>query len=114
MTALELAIPAMLLFGLFMKMSEGASFAIVPFINKKALGSVSGIVGAGGNAGAVAAGFLFKGGIAWEAALLTLGLIVAVSSFLVLAVRFSPEAEAEAGREVEVAATRRRPELATA
>src|SRR4029079_15138606 len=89
MTTLALAIPAMLLFGLFMKMAEGATDAVVPFVNKKALGSVAGIVGAGGNAGAVAAGFLFKGSIAWGTALMVLGSIVALSSFLVLAVRFS-------------------------
>ena len=33
-------------------MAEGATFSVVPFINKKAIGSVSGIVGAGGNVGA--------------------------------------------------------------
>ena len=60
MTTVSLAIPAMIGFGLFMKMSEGATYAVVPFVNKKALGSVSGIVGAGGNAGAVAAGFMFQ------------------------------------------------------
>jgi NNP family nitrate/nitrite transporter-like MFS transporter len=106
MTTLALAIPAMLLFGLFMKMAEGATYAVVPFVNRQALGSVAGIVGAGGNAGAVAAGFLFRGGIAWGTALLTLGLIVAAASFLVLAVRFSPEHEP--------GAIRPRPELATA
>ena len=42
-------------------MAEGATFTVVPFINKKCIGSVSGIVGAGGNAGAVACGFLLKG-----------------------------------------------------
>jgi NNP family nitrate/nitrite transporter-like MFS transporter len=114
MTTLALAIPAMLLFGLFMKMAEGATYAVVPFVNKKALGSVAGIVGAGGNAGAVLAGFLFRGAIAWSTALAVLGVIVAASSFLVLAVRFSPEAKAEAGREFEAAAARRRPELAPA
>ena len=61
MPTAALAIPAMIGFGLFMKMSEGATYAVVPFVNKKALGSVAGIVGAGGNVGAVAAGFLFKG-----------------------------------------------------
>ena len=50
-------------------MSEGATFSVVPFINRKALGSVAGIVGAGGNAGAVAAGFLFKGALPWPTAL---------------------------------------------
>ena len=34
---------------------DGATYSIVPFINKKALGSVAGIVGAGGNMGAVCA-----------------------------------------------------------
>jgi NNP family nitrate/nitrite transporter-like MFS transporter len=51
MTVLVLALPAMLLFGLFMKMSEGATYAVVPFINRRALGSVAGIVGAGGMPG---------------------------------------------------------------
>ena len=41
-------------------MAEGATFSVVPFINKKAIGSISGIVGAGGNAGAVLAGLLLK------------------------------------------------------
>ncbi len=112
-TTLAMAIPAMLAFGLFMKMAEGATYAVVPFVDKQALGSVAGIVGAGGNAGAVAAGFLFRGEVAWGTALMVLGLVVAASSFLVLAVRFTPEAEAEAGREFEAAAGRR-PELAGA
>ena len=61
MAVLALAIPALIVFSLFVQMSEGATFSVVPFINKRALGSVAGIVGAGGNAGAVAAGFLFRG-----------------------------------------------------
>lgn len=94
MNVLVLALPTMLMFSLFVQMSEGATFAVVPFINKRALGSVSGIVGAGGNAGAVAAGFLFKAdAIAWPAALLILGVAVTLTSFLALVVRFSPESE---------------------
>jgi NNP family nitrate/nitrite transporter-like MFS transporter len=78
-------------------MSEGATFSVVPFVNKRALGAVAGIVGAGGNAGAVAAGFLFKGeGLSWPAALFVLGAAVTVASFAAFAVRFSPEAEADA------------------
>ena len=116
MTSLTLAIPAMLLFGLFMKMSEGATYAIVPFLNKRALGSVAGIIGAGGNAGAVAAGFLFKGGMAWPTALLILGAIVTASSFLALTVQFSSDAETEASTEFEAAVSARhhRPELVAA
>jgi NNP family nitrate/nitrite transporter-like MFS transporter len=103
MTALALALPAMLLFGVFMKMSEGATYAVVPFINRKALGAVAGIVGAGGNAGAVAAGFLFRGAIAWPIAILILGAIVTAASFLALTVRFSLDCETEAATEFEVA-----------
>lgn len=44
----------------FIKMSNGVTYSIVPFVNKQALGSVSGIVGAGGNLGAVLATSLFK------------------------------------------------------
>jgi NNP family nitrate/nitrite transporter-like MFS transporter len=57
---LQMAIFAMLVFALFLKMANGTTYSIVPFINKKAIGSVSGIVGAGGNLGAVFFGFLFK------------------------------------------------------
>jgi NNP family nitrate/nitrite transporter-like MFS transporter len=85
---LATALPAMLLFSLFVQMAEGATFAVVPLINKRALGSVSGIVGAGGNAGAVAAGFLFKSeALSWPTALLILGAAVTALSFLGLAVR---------------------------
>ena len=77
-------------------MGCGATFSVVPFINKKSLGSVSGIVGAGGNAGAVAAGFLFKGSLPWPTGLLILGAIVTASSVLALGVRFSAADEASA------------------
>ena len=101
MDLLPVAIGTLLLFSLFTQMSEGATFSVVPFINKRALGSVAGIVGAGGNAGAVAAGFLFKGELAWPTALLILGAAVTAASFLAFAVRFSPEAEAAAREERE-------------
>jgi NNP family nitrate/nitrite transporter-like MFS transporter len=82
----------MLVTGLFIKMSNGASYAIVPFVNKRALGAVAGIVGAGGNVGAVAAGFLFKtSSITWPQALLILGVLVLASSSLAFLVRFSEE-----------------------
>ena len=99
-SVLALAIPAMMLFGLFVKMSNGATYAVVPFVNPRALGAVAGIVGAGGNAGAVAAGFLFKGSLPWPTALLMLGGAVASCSFLALCVRLAPEANAELGVEL--------------
>lgn len=97
MNVLVLAIPTLILFSLFVQMSEGATYSVVPFINKKALGSVAGIVGAGGNAGAVAAGFLFKStAFSWPTALFILGALVTASSYLAFAVTFNEEAETEA------------------
>lgn len=96
MPALGIAVMAMIIFSLFVQMSEGATYGIVPFINKKAVGPVAGIVGAGGNAGAVAAGFLFRiESLATQDALLFLGILVAAASSLSLLVRFTPEVEAE-------------------
>ena len=96
MAVLGAAIVTMVVFSLFVQMSEGATYGIVPFVNRKAVGAVAGIVGAGGNAGAVAAGFLFKSpALTTQDALLYLGLFVAVSSFFAFAVRFSPAAVRE-------------------
>ena len=95
-TVLPIAIGTLILFSLCVQMSEGATYSVVPFINRNALGAVAGIVGAGGNAGAVAAGFLFKAeGLGWPQALLILGACVTVVSMLAFAVRFS-EADEEA------------------
>jgi NNP family nitrate/nitrite transporter-like MFS transporter len=99
MKTLTLAIPTLIVFSLFVQMSEGATFSVVPFVNKRALGAVAGIVGAGGNAGAVAAGFLFKSSIPWSTALLVLGALVTACSFCSFAVTFSPEAETEARKD---------------
>lgn len=87
---LPFAIGGMLLTGLFIKMSNGATYAVVPFVNRRALGAVSGIVGAGGNVGAVLAGFLFKSSeINWPQALLILGVLVGAGASLAFLVRFS-------------------------
>ncbi len=89
-TTLLFAIPLLVFFGLFVKMSNGATYAVVPFVNRRALGAVSGIVGAGGNAGAVLAGFLLKTeGLNWHTALFILGATVTVCSFLCLTVQLS-------------------------
>jgi MFS transporter, NNP family, nitrate/nitrite transporter len=93
-SVLSLAVPAMLCMGLFVKMSNGATYAVVPFINKRALGSVSGIVGAGGNTGAVLAGFLFKAeSIPWPTAMFILGAGVTCASFLSFAISTVPALE---------------------
>jgi NNP family nitrate/nitrite transporter-like MFS transporter len=95
MSVLFLALPSLIVFSLFTQMAEGATYSVVPFINKKALGAVAGVVGAGGNAGAVLAGFLFKNVIDWSEAFLILGIVVTCASFLAFFVRFSTKQEDE-------------------
>jgi NNP family nitrate/nitrite transporter-like MFS transporter len=112
MNVLAMAIPTLILFSLFVQMSEGATYSVVPFINNRALGSVSGIVGAGGNAGAVAAGFLFKSSaITWPTALFILGALVTCSSFLSFAVRFNEADELESRTATKAAIARRQQSL---
>ncbi len=96
MDLLPLAIASLLGFGLFVKMANGATYSIVPFVNRGSLGSVAGIVGAGGNAGAVAAGFLFRvEGLETSTALAILGATVMAVSGLVFLVQFSMRDEAK-------------------
>ena len=92
-TTLTVAIPLMITFAMFVKMSNGATYAVVPFINRHALGAVSGIVGAGGNAGAVVLGFLFKSdAIDWRTALLIAGVAVTCVSFTTFLITCREEA----------------------
>ena len=89
------AIAMMLVFGLFTHMSCGAVYALSPFIDRKALGGVSGIIGAGGNVGGVLAGFLLKWTGSLPQSLFVLGWIVLAIAGCVLAVRFSLSKTAE-------------------
>jgi nitrate/nitrite transporter NarK len=53
------ALVALCTFSLFVQMAQGTSYAMVPFMKPEQLAIVSALVGAGGNAGAVFAGFAF-------------------------------------------------------
>jgi|HubBroStandDraft_6_1064221.scaffolds.fasta_scaffold139674_3 NNP family nitrate/nitrite transporter-like MFS transporter len=102
MRSLPLAIATMMLTGLFVKMSNGANYSVVPFVNKKALGAVAGIVGAGGNAGAVLAGFLFKSSsLTYSQAFMILGVVIMICSPLAFALRFAEKDELAARQEIE-------------
>lgn len=84
------AIPALLVMGLFVKMANGANYAVVPLVHRGNLGAVAGIVGAGGNAGAVLAGFLFRApSEEWPRVLQTLGIgvLICASVPLLIALR---------------------------
>mmetsp|Transcript_38741 Transcript_38741/g.54555 ORF Transcript_38741/g.54555 Transcript_38741/m.54555 type:complete len:135 (-) Transcript_38741:386-790(-) len=50
----------MTIFSVFVQAAEGATYAIVPYVLPEATGTVSGIVGAGGNIGGVVFGTIFR------------------------------------------------------
>ncbi len=85
------ALLTMLGFGLFTHMACGVTYSLTPFINPKAYGGVAGIIGAGGNVGAVAAGFLMKAAGGVQHGLFILGALVTCSAFCAAAVRFGRE-----------------------
>ena len=84
-----LAIVFMLSFALFLKMANGATYGIVPFINEKNVGLISGVVGAGGNLGGMCFGFLFKStSISYVQAFTYIGTTVIIVSLIVGVTRF--------------------------
>lgn len=62
LTSLVPAIAVFLVFGLFVCMACGVTYAVVPLVRPRAIGSASGIVGAGGNVGGSSRGFSFQVG----------------------------------------------------
>jgi NNP family nitrate/nitrite transporter-like MFS transporter len=82
------AIVAMITFGLFTHMACGSTYALVPFIDRKALGGVAGLVGAGGNVGAVAAGLLLKQLGNVQECFGVLGISALLSALCAVAIRF--------------------------
>jgi NNP family nitrate/nitrite transporter-like MFS transporter len=92
-----IAIAFMLTFALFLKMANGAVYGIVPFINEKNVGLVSGVVGAGGNLGGMLFGFLFKSeSITYGQAFTYIGLTVVVIAAIVSVTRFRKASPAPA------------------
>ncbi|HMP91270.1 MAG TPA: NarK family nitrate/nitrite MFS transporter [Phnomibacter sp.] len=87
--SLWMAIGSMLVFALFLKMANGATYAITPFVDEKNVGMISGIVGAGGNLGGMLFGFLFKStAISYTQAFIYIGFAVVAVSLIVLLTRF--------------------------
>ena len=62
MNSIGPAIVILILFSTGVQMAEGCTYGIVPYICPEATGAVSGIVGAGGNFGAVMWGLIFRFG----------------------------------------------------
>jgi NNP family nitrate/nitrite transporter-like MFS transporter len=86
---LMVAIVSMLGFALFLKMANGATYSMAPFINEKNVGLVSGVIGAGGNLGGMMFGFLFKSeAITYAQAFTYIGFIILMVAVLVFSTRF--------------------------
>jgi len=129
-TTLTFGIIFLIAFSLTVQMAEGATFSVVPFINKKAIGSISGIVGAGGNVGAFLAAMLLKSksalaektaiaankGLSTEAielaqasasslavssGYLIIGVLIIVAALLSLTIRFSTANENSSDKNIE-------------
>lgn len=54
------SIVVLVFFSTFVQAGEGSTYGIVPYVDPASTGSIAGIVGAGGNIGAVCFGFFFK------------------------------------------------------
>jgi NNP family nitrate/nitrite transporter-like MFS transporter len=76
------AIVVMTIFSILVQAANGSTFGIVPYINPAATGSVSGIVGAGGNTGAVVFGLGFRQLATDRQAYLMMGGLILGSSLL--------------------------------
>lgn len=95
-TSFPPAIFMFLIFGVLVCMACGVTYAVVPLVRPRAMGSAAGIVGAGGNAGALLASFLFKAqSLSGADAFFIMGITVSASAFLVLLLKFRKAGVAE-------------------
>jgi len=80
-------------FSVCVQAAEGLSFGIVPYISRPALGVVSGMVGAGGNGGAVAMlNLFFKGHpIRKDKGILNMGLTIVILTCVTVMPVYMPE-----------------------
>lgn len=85
-----------LVFGVLVCMACGVTYAVVPLVRPRSIGSAAGIVGAGGNAGALLASFLFKAqSLSGADAFFIMGITVSATAFLVLLLKFRKAGVAE-------------------
>jgi NNP family nitrate/nitrite transporter-like MFS transporter len=80
-TSLPAAIVIMVFFSGCVQAAEGSTYGIVPYVDPAATGSISGIVGAGGNSGAVGFGLGFRQ-LSYAKAFDIMGFCIIGSSFL--------------------------------
>ena len=77
------AIIVMVFFSLLVQAAEGSSYGIVPYVDPPATGSIAGIVGAGGNTGAVCFGLGFRQ-LGYKSGFIIMGCTILASAFFSL------------------------------
>lgn len=75
------AISVMVVFSVFVQAAEGAIFGIVPYVDRSVVGSIAGLVGAGGNIGGACFSFLFAR-CTYRVTFLSMGAAIIVSALL--------------------------------
>ena len=98
---LGLAIFIMVLFSTFVQAAEGSTYGIVPYVNPPATGSIAGIVGAGGNVGAVCFGLAFRQMEEIKHAFFIMGGVILLSSALSAVVNIKGHAGLFTGQDSE-------------
>jgi len=80
----------MFLFSVAVQMAEGLTYGIVPFVSRPALGVISGMVGAGGNAGSLVtnAAFFLSETARTDQGLVDMGVSIVIVTLLLVAVYF--------------------------
>jgi NNP family nitrate/nitrite transporter-like MFS transporter len=88
--SLGTTIAMMVLFSICVQASEGASYGIVPYITRRALGVASGFIGAGGNAGSTICIALFftKDSIETYDGIMYMGFAIICVTLLVIPIHF--------------------------
>lgn len=85
--SLAACLPVFILIAVAAQGAGGSTFGIVPYLNEEFTGTVTGLVGAGGNVGGVIFGVLFRQAASRQDGLLVMGLIIFVGSFSTFGLR---------------------------
>merc|ERR1711988_961536 len=90
-STIGLTLFCIILFSIGVQMAEGLHFGIVPYISRPALGVVSGMVGAGGNTGALISKKYIIGADFLDLGFIHLGFVIIIGSLSMLFIFFPGE-----------------------
>lgn len=105
---LALAVITMVGFSILVQAAEGSTFGIVPYVSPPSVGSIAGLVGAGGNLGGVGFACLFRAVDDYRRAFWWMGCIVLASAFWTLFIRIPGHRGLMWGRDAEAVLAHRR------